>query len=348
MKRKIVFFDAKPYDIESFESHLDPKEFSLSFVSDRLSEHTASMMYGADAISLFVNDQVTEEIAELIDSYNIKLIALRCAGYNNIDLKAVYARKIHVVRVPAYSPYAVAEHATALLMALNRKTHKAYNRTRESNFNISGLTGFDLHGKTIGVIGAGKIGRVMVAIMKGFGTQVLIHDRYEDPELASDPQITFTDLDTLYSSSDIISLHCPLTDGTHHLIDERSLSLMKDGVILINTSRGQLIKTSALVEGLKTGKIGGAGLDVYEEESEYFFHDYSLSHIDDDNLARLLSFNNVLITSHQAFLTHEALTNIAETTYENLRAYFNERPLANEVCYRCDTTCVKETTGRCF
>ncbi len=348
MKRKIVFFDAKPYDIESFESHLDPELYSLSFVSDRLSENTASMMYGADAISLFVNDKVTEEIAKLIDSYNITLIALRCAGYNNIDLKAVYDRHIHVVRVPAYSPYAVAEHATALLMALNRKTHKAYNRTRESNFNISGLTGFDLHGKTVGVIGAGKIGRIMVSIMKGFGTEILIHDRYEDPVLAADPQISFTDLETLYKRSDIITLHCPLTEGTYHLIDEKALNLMKDKVILINTSRGQLIKTSALVEGLKTEKIGGAGLDVYEEESQYFFHDYSLSHIDDDNLARLLSFNNVLITSHQAFLTKEALTNIAMTTFENLKAFFGGAPLANEVCYRCDKECVKETKGRCF
>ena len=346
--KKIVFYDAKPYDIESFEAIADQGEFRFSFVTDRLRPDTASLMYGADAVCLFVNDQVTEETAELIASYGIRLIALRCAGYNNIDLKAVYSRKIHVVRVPAYSPHAVAEHAAALLMALNRKTHKAYNRTRESNFNIAGLTGFDLHGKKVGIIGAGRIGRVMISIMRGFGTKLLIHDRYRDPALLEDPMVSYVELPELYAESDIISLHCPLTDGTYHMINREAIGKMKQGVILINTSRGQLIDTAALLEGLKSEKVGGAGLDVYEEESEYFFHDYSLSHIDDDQLARLLSFNNVLITSHQGFLTREALANIAQTTVENLRAYFSDAPLPNEVCYRCESGCVKEEKGRCF
>lgn len=345
----IVFYDAKTYDISSFEAHNRDGRFTFTFISDRISLHNTALARGADAVCLFVNDQVDEKIAAALKEQGVDTIVLRSAGYNNIDLKAVYEQRIHVLRVPAYSPYAVAEHAAALIMTLNRKTHKAYNRTRESNFNIAGLTGFDLHGKRAGIIGAGKIGKIMIQIMRGFGMYVSVFDRYEDEKLKQDPMITYCELPELYRSSEIISLHCPLTPETHHLIDREAVSMMKDGVMLINTSRGQLIDTAALLEGLKDKKIGAAGLDVYEEESEYFFHDYSLSHIQDDQLARLLSFNNVLITSHQGFLTQEALDNIAETTLKNVDAARSEEsPLTNEICYRCGGECRKKTTGRCF
>ncbi|MCF7934315.1 MAG: 2-hydroxyacid dehydrogenase [Spirochaetia bacterium] len=344
----IVCYDAQPYDTASFDRHADDDRFKIVYVGDRISPANTALAHGADAVCLFVNDRVDEAVARSLAEHGVHLIALRSAGYNNIDLKAVYHHRIHVVRVPAYSPYAVAEHAAALIMTLNRKTHKAYNRTRESNFSITGLTGFDLHGKTVGIIGAGRIGRIMISIMRGFGTEVLVHDRHEPEELKSDPHISFVELPELYRRSDIISLHCPLTEQTHHLIDEEAVAMMKDQVMVINTSRGQLIDTTALVRGLKSRKIGAAGLDVYEEESEFFFHDYSLSYVHDDQLARLLSFNNVLVTSHQGFLTAEALDNIAQTTLSNISDYVQGSPLEHEICYRCDGPCLKSTHGRCF
>lgn len=345
---KIVCFDTKSYDIETFNAANSAFGFDITYIHDRLTAGTVALAQGADAVCLFVHDAVDSELARQLAASGVSHIALRSAGYNHIDLKSVYDHKIHVTRVPAYSPYAVAEHAAALLLTLIRKTHKAYNRTRESNFNITGLTGFDLHGKTAGVIGAGKIGRIMIRILRGFGMNVLVADHYHDSVFEDETGCRFTSVEEIYSTSDIISLHCPLTPDTHHMISREAIHSMKKGVIIINTSRGMLIDTLALIEGLKEGQIGGAGLDVYEEENEYFFHDFSMTHIDDDQLARLLSFNNVLITSHQAFLTQEALQNIAETTLQNIADFLEEKPLKNEICYRCGGDCKKELQGRCF
>ncbi|HOV15386.1 MAG TPA: 2-hydroxyacid dehydrogenase, partial [Spirochaetota bacterium] len=278
----------------------------------------------------------------------IGLVALRCAGYNNVDLKEAFGN-IHIVRVPAYSPYAVAEHAISLIMALNRKTHKAYNRTREGNFSINGLLGFDMFGKTAGVIGTGKIGKILINILKGFGMKILVYDLFPDTKFAKDENIEYCELDKIYKEADIISLHCPLSKETTHLINKESLSKMKPNVMIINTSRGHLIDTKALINALKDGKIGSAGLDVYEEESEYFFEDHSGNILNDDILARLLTFNNVLITSHQAFFTKEALKNICETTFNNIKDYFEGKNLVNEICYKCNQGfCSKKENGKCF
>ena len=277
------------------------------------------------------------------------MIALRSAGYNNVDFHAAY-NKIAVVRVPAYSPNAVAEHAMALLLSLNRKIHKAYNRTRDFDFRLSGLVGFDLCGKTVGVVGTGKIGRIFAQICKGFSMNVIAYDPY----LAKDNGLDYVDLDTLLAQSDVISLHCPLTESTHHIINEKSIQKMKPGAVIINTSRGQLIESDSLLNALKSGKLGGAGLDVYEEESEFFFEDFSQTVIRDDILSILVSLPNVIITSHQAFLTNEALENIAKTTIQNLDEFFADGPLANEICYQCKTgdigpNCEKRKSGeRCF
>ncbi|WP_321991149.1 2-hydroxyacid dehydrogenase [Marispirochaeta aestuarii] len=346
--KKIAFFDTKPYDRRSFEAQLDGRGFEISFFETRLSQKTADLVRGFDGVCAFVNDTIDEKVIEILKRENIGVVAMRCAGYNNVDLKAAY-KGVHVLRVPAYSPYAVAEHAMALILTLNRRTHKSYLRTRESNFALAGLEGFDLYMKTAGVIGTGKIGRIMISILKGFGMNILAHDPYPDQDFAGRECFSYVDPGTLYSRSDILSLHCPLTRETHHLINEEALEAMKPGVMIINTSRGGLIDTQALVEGLKGGKIGYAGLDVYEEEGDYFFEDLSGEIISDDILARLLTFPNVLITAHQGFFTREALANIAETSMENFRAYFNGGPLENEVCYRCDRPeCSKETAGRCF
>jgi D-lactate dehydrogenase len=261
-----------------------------------------------------------------------------------VDFKSAYG-KIHVVRVPDYSPAAVAEHAMALLLTLNRKTHRAYARTRDNNFSINGLGGIDLVGKTAGIIGTGKIGRVFAGICKGFGMEVLAFDPYP----ADDLDVKYVELDELLESSDIISLHCPLTPETKHIINSASLERMKNHAILINTSRGALIDTSALIEALKNRRIGGAGLDVYEEESEYFFEDLSDTIIEDDELSRLLTFPNVLLTSHQAFFTEEAMQEIAQVTMENVKAFEGGKPLENEICYKCDKNCKKKNNeGRCF
>ncbi|HOW59228.1 MAG TPA: 2-hydroxyacid dehydrogenase [Candidatus Omnitrophota bacterium] len=347
-KLKIAFFDAKPYDIDTFDGIQKDPSFQITYFNSHLNLQTAPLTKGFDVVCIFVNDTVTKEVAEILYQNGIKLIAIRAAGYNNIDLQAIF-KKIHVVRVPAYSPHAVAEHAVALMLTLNRKIHKAYYRTRDNNFTLGGLLGFDMHKKTAGVIGTGQIGKAAIEILKGFGMKVLAYDLFQDKAFQAKTGFDYVDLDTLFKNSDIITLHCPLTKETHHLIHDQTLAKMKQGVMIINTGRGMLIDSRALIEGLKTGKVGYAGLDVYEEESEYFFEDFSNSVITDDVLARLLSFNNVVITSHQGFFTKEALHNIAETTLNNIKEYFMKQNLPNEICYKCSTTsCPRKTTGQCF
>lgn len=347
-KIKIAFYDAKPYDIESFNKTNKSYNFSIKYFIEHLTGDTAIFSKGYDIVCAFVNDQISAEVINILLENGIKMIALRCAGYNNVDLNSAFG-KLHITRVPAYSPYAVAEHAIALLLTLNRKTHKAYNRTREGNFNINGLLGFDIHGKNIGVIGTGKIGKIFIDIMNGFGANIYAYDLHPDIEFAKKNNVNYTDLDTIYKNADIISLNCPLSKETYHLIDHDALSKMKKGVVLINTSRGGLIDTKALIHSLKSGHLGGAGLDVYEEESEYFFEDFSDKVVSDDILSRLLSFNNVLITSHQAFFTEEALKNISETTLTNIKDFFENGKLTNEICYKCSTgDCPRDKTGKCF
>lgn len=346
-KTKIAFFDSKPYDEETFNRINKRYNFELQYFKDRLKLETASLTKNYNVICTFVNDDISSEIISILKENQVSLIALRCSGYNNVELKYVY-KQIHVVRVPAYSPYAVAEHAVALMLTLNRKIHKSYNRTKESNFTLNGLMGFDMHNKTAGIIGTGKIGKALINILLGFGMNVLAYDVYSDKDFEREKGIKYVNLDKLYTESDIISLHCPLTKESFHLINDESIAKMKDNVMIINTSRGKLIDTKALVEALKQEKISFAGLDVYEEESEYFFEDFSSSFIDDDTLSRLLSFNNVIITSHQGFFTREALDNIAETTFKNIQDFFNDKPLDNEICYKCDGNCIHKEKGRCF
>ena len=348
MKPRIAFFDTKPYDRQFFETVNQGYGYDIKFFSSHLTIDNVSLTRGFDAVCVFVNDALTKEIIDSLHEYGIKLIALRSAGFNNVDLKAVF-KKIHVVRVPAYSPYAVAEHAVALMLTLNRKTHKAYYRTRDNNFTINGLLGFDMYGKTAGIIGTGLIGRKVIDILKGFGMNVVAYDLYPNDAYAAEREITYVSLNELYSQSDIISLHCPLTPENYHLINGAAIKKMKPGVMIINTGRGQLIDTLDLVEGLKRHKIGSAGLDVYEEETDYFFEDWSNTVVDDDVLARLTTFPNVLITSHQGFFTHEALSNIAGTTLENIDLFFNKNELPNEVCYQCkDNVCRNRGKSKCF
>lgn len=343
--KKISFFDTKPYDRIYFEKYAAEYSAEITFYEEKLRKNTVHMAEGSDAVCAFVNDNIDSSVIEELEKSGIGVIAMRCAGYNNVDLKAAYD-KIHVVRVPAYSPYAVAEHAMAMLLMLNRKLHRAYNRIREYNFSLNGLTGFDLHGKTIGIIGTGKIGRVFMDVCSGFGMNIIAYDPYP----VENSGINYKSLDELLKTSDIISLHCPLTKDSNHIIDKNSISKMKNGVYIINTSRGALIDSEDLLEALKSGKIGAAALDVYEEETELFYEDFSDTIIQDDVLARLVSMPNVLVTSHQAFLTHEALSNIAVTTLENLRDYFEGKELKNEICYHCskNNECSKKKTGRCF
>ena len=345
---KIAFFDTKPYDQRFFEQGNKAFGFDIRFLKDHLTRETVELAAGYDAVCVFVNDTVDAAVIEGLVQQGVQLVALRSAGYNNIDLKAAYG-KVHAVRVPAYSPRAVAEHAVALMLSLNRKTHRSYYRTRDGNFVINGLLGFDMHGKIAGVVGTGKIGRCLIDILKGFGMEVLCYDAYPDQAYAGAAGVSYASLDRLYQESDVISLHCPLTPETQHMIDENSIAQMKNGVMIINTGRGKLIKTQALIDGLKGGKVGSAGLDVYEEESQYFFEDFSNEMIDDDVLARLLTFPNVLVTSHQGFFTQEALTNIAQTTLGNIKDFFaGDGALANEICYRCDKDCLKKKGKRCF
>ncbi|MBM4152979.1 MAG: 2-hydroxyacid dehydrogenase [Kiritimatiellaceae bacterium] len=346
--KKIIFFDAKPYDREFFDAANRDRGYEIKYINNRLSVDTVSLTAGYDAVCAFVNDELSAPVLDILSQNQVRVVAMRCAGYNNIDLKAAFGR-IHIGRVPAYSPYAVAEHAVALILTLNRKTHKAYNRTRDSNFSLGGLLGFDLYGKTVGILGTGRIGQILAGILKGFGMRVLAYDHFPRPEWAAGAGVEYVSLEDLYRQSDIISLHCPLTSDTEYMINEQSLALMKDGVMIINTSRGGLIQTSALIQALKTGKIGSAGLDVYEEEDDYFFEDRSGEVLTDDVLARLFTFPNVLVTAHQAFFTHEALCNIAETTLSNLDVFFRNETMANEICYQCSKTCcVRVKTGKCF
>lgn len=324
---KIAFFDTKPYDKLWFDKL--NTDYNIKYLDYKLTPDSAAAARGCKAVVAFVNDTINNETIDELCALGVKLIALRCAGYNNVDLK--YAKdKISVVRVPVYSPYAVAEHTMALLLTLNRKIHKAFIRTRDFNFSLNGLTGFDLHGKTAGIIGTGQIGRIFIDICKGFGMNVIAYDPY--PMENSD--INYVSLDKLFAESDIISLHCPLTKDTRYIINERSLAQMKEGVVILNTSRGQLIDSDALLQSLKDGKVRGAGLDVYEEETAFFFEDYSSTIVQDDVLARLVSFPNVIMTSHQAFLTEEALQKIAEVTLFNLNQFYNGEALTNEVAYK--------------
>lgn len=313
---KLAFFDTKKYDIDSFDKPLQDAGIEVKYFETHLNEDTASLANGFDAVCVFVNDVVNEAVVNQLYGFGIRIIVLRCAGFNNVDLKAC-AGKIQVFRVPAYSPYAVAEHAMALLLTINRRTHKAYTRTRDFNFSLANLCGFDLHGKTVGIIGAGKIGKVFANICKGFGMNVLAYDKFP----STDSDLKYVELEELFSKSDIISLHCPLTFDTYHMINAMTIKMMKKGAVIINTSRGGLIDTDALINGLLDRKVGAACLDVYEEEADVFFEDRSGHILDDDKLVRLISMPNVLVTSHQAFLTKEALDNIAATTVDNLQKF---------------------------
>uniref|UniRef100_UPI0025EED7CA 2-hydroxyacid dehydrogenase n=1 Tax=uncultured Parabacteroides sp. TaxID=512312 RepID=UPI0025EED7CA len=315
MSYKIAFFGAKPYDIASFDKVNEHFNYDIKYFKGHLNPNNVVLTKEADVVCIFVNDTADAAVIDAMAENGVKLLALRCAGFNNVDLAAAKG-KLPVVRVPAYSPYAVAEYSLALMLSLNRKIHRAYWRTRDGNFSLNGMMGFDMHGKTIGIIGTGKIAKILIKILKGFGMHILAYDLYPDYKFAEEEGIMYTTLDELYHRSDIISLHCPLTEETRYLINDQSIDKMKDGVMIINTGRGQLIHTNALIEGLKEKKISAAGLDVYEEEGDYFYEDKSDKIIDDDVLARLLSFNNVIVTSHQAFFTKEAMHNIAETTLQ--------------------------------
>ena len=323
---KIVFFGTQPYDRESFDTLNSNGTYGFDIVyhHSHLTPDNAILARGADGVCIFVNDTADRETIGRLAAMGVKLIALRCAGFNNVDLMAAAECGIGVVRVPAYSPHAVAEHAVALLLALDRKVHRAYWRTRDGNFSLHGLLGFDLYGKTAGIVGTGRIARALIGILKGFGMEVLAYDIHPDEHYAREAGIA-------YRRADVISLHCPLTEQTRYMINSDTIALMKPGVVLLNTGRGQLIHTEALIEGLKQRRIGAAGLDVYEEEAGYFYEDTSDRIMGDDVLARLLSFNNVLVTSHQGFFTREALENIARTTLDNIRAFAAGGPLVNEV-----------------
>ncbi len=327
---KVTFFSTQPYDQRSFDEHNKRYAFNIKFLDVQLNEQTATLAQDADAVCAFVNDRINGSIIRQLRESGVKVLALRCAGFNNVDLVAAKEHDLKIVRVPAYSPNAVAEHAVAMIMTLNRKTHKAYNRIREQNFSLNGLLGFDLYGKTVGVIGTGNIGQVFCKIMKGFGCEVIAFDIHPDEELLR-MGIRYTALKEVLEKSNIISLHCPLNDQTRYIINADAIDSMKRNVMLINTSRGGLIDTRAVVGGLKSGKIGALGIDVYEQEEKLFFRDLSEVIIEDDVISRLSSFPNVLITAHQGFFTQEALAQIAETTLANLKAFQQNQPLVNEV-----------------
>jgi D-lactate dehydrogenase len=327
---KVTFFSTQPYDRKSFEEHNQKFGFEIKYLDVQLNEQTAALAKGADAVCAFVNDRIDASIIHQLTSLGVKVLALRCAGFNNVDLKAAKDNYLTVVRVPAYSPHAVAEHAVAMIMTLNRKIHKAYNRIREQNFSLNGLLGFDLYGKTVGVIGTGNIGEVFCRIMLGFGCNVVAFDVKENEELKK-AGVKYYSIKDLLPRCDVISLHCPLNEHTRYLINDDTIGLMKDHVMLINTSRGGLIDTRTVVKGLKSGKIGALGIDVYEQEEKLFFRDLSEAIIEDDLISRLSSFPNVLITAHQGFFTNEALTQIAETTLSNLKRFADKQPNVNEV-----------------
>lgn len=327
---KIAFFATKEYDKKIFDKYNKKYAYDITYFDSNLNRETAPLANGYDAVCIFVNDVVDEETIKILKENGIKLIALRCSGFNNVALNKLNG-DIKVVRVPSYSPHAVAEHATALLLEINRKIYKAYQRTKKYNFTLDGLLGFDVYGKTVGVIGTGKIGKEFCKIMKGFGTKVIAYDVYKDEEAEKEIGFKYVELDELLSKSDIISLHCPLTKENEDLINSSSIEKMKKGVIIINTSRGQLIDSNSLIEELEKGKIGGLGLDVFDEEGEYFLNDMSAEYKRNKNLSLLLSMPNVIITSHQAFFTKEALNKIAEDTCENIKEFFETGECVNEV-----------------
>ncbi len=318
---KVAFFDTKPYDIPGFDHYSANSDLQIKYFETRLNEDTVSLAQGYDAVCVFVNDTVSAAVVEKLYKMGVKVLVLRCAGFNNVDIRACQG-KLPVYRVPAYSPYAVAEHAMALLLTINRRTHKAYIRTRDFNFSLQGLAGFDLHGKTVGIVGTGKIGRVFADICKGFGMNILAYDKFP----AKDSGLHYVELPELFEKSDIISLHCPLTEETRHIIDAASIARMKKGVTIINTSRGALVNTEDLINGIKDKKVGAACLDVYEEEGDFFYEDFSGHIVQDDKLVRLIAMPNVILTSHQAFLTQEALDSIANTTIDNLTRFFQGNP----------------------
>lgn len=321
----IGFYDAKPYDIKYFDLINKDYLFNIKYIEGRLNEDTVRLSEGCDAVCAFVSDDVSDVVIDELVKNNVRLIAMRCAGYNNVDVK--YAQgKIELVHVPAYSPYAVAEHAMAMLLTLNRRTHKAFLRTRDFNFSLNGLIGFDLFNKTVGVIGTGKIGSVFIDICRGFGMNILAYDIHKN-----NPYCEYVDLDELFRRSDIISLHCPLNRETYHLIDKESISKMKKNVFIVNTSRGALINSEDLLDGLLKEDVGGACLDVYEEEVDLFYEDNSQMIVRDDILTRLICLPNVIVTSHQGFFTKEALVNIASTTLENIILYFRDGKLPNKI-----------------
>lgn len=344
--KRVAVFDSRDYDKPSFLEYGKNYDIEYVFFEDKLNKDTVSLVKGFDAVCVFVNDILDKEVIDAIYSYGIDIVCLRCAGFNNVDTKAAFG-KVHVYRVPAYSPYSVAEHAMALLQTSNRRIHKAYNRTRDYNFSLNELTGVDLFGKTIGVVGTGKIGKAFINICKGFGMNVIAYDKFPDPNL----DVEYSSLDDLFRRSDFISLHCPLTSENAHMISENSISLMKKGVGIINTSRGGLIDGKALLNGIKERKVGFACLDVYEEEGNIFYEDKSGHILNDDTLRDLISMPNVIVTSHQAFLTKEALNNIAETTTLNLIKHFSgEGNIDNEICYSCGNmaNCKKVRRKHCF
>ncbi len=318
---KFAFFDAKPYDKVGFDRCASGTGLSIKYFETRLNEDTVSLARGFDGVCVFVNDVISRTVVDQLYDMGVEMIALRCAGFNNVDIRACKGR-LRVFRVPAYSPYAVAEHTMAMLLTVIRRTHKAYIRTRDFNFSLNGMVGFDLHGKTIGIVGTGKIGQVFAQICQGFGMNILAYDKYPNASLG----LNYVELPQLLAESDVISLHCPLTKETRHLISREAIAAMKKGVVILNTSRGSLVDTDALIDGIKEKKVGAACLDVYEEEANLFYEDFSGHIVQDDKLVRLLAMPNVLVTSHQAFLTEEALGNIAATTVDNILRCFKGDP----------------------
>ncbi len=343
---KIAFFDTKAYDKPSFDKYAKEHGVTVKYFETKLNEDTVDLAQGYDGVCVFVNDTVNAAVIDRLYELGVRLVALRCAGFNNVDVKYAHG-KLHVFRVPAYSPYAVAEHTMALLLTSIRRIHKAYIRTKDFNFSLGGLTGFDLYGKTVGIIGTGRIGRVFADICRGFGMKVLAYDKFPSESFANGDTVRYVTLDELLRESDIISLHCPLTDDTYHIIDGEALEKCRRGVVILNTSRGALVDAEALLAAIKSRKVGAACLDVYEEEADLFFEDKSGHILEDDVLARLISMPNVIVTSHQAFLTEEALENIAETTVTNLVTFAEKGQCANEICFRSEG--VEDCRdGKCF
>ena len=327
---KILFYDTKPYDKKLFEDYNKNYGFEIKYLETKLNSETAPLAAGYDAVCIFVNDIADKETLDTLKNCGVKLLVLRCAGFNNVDIQNL-PEGLKVVRVPRYSPYAVAEHAVALLLSVDRKIYKSYQRTKKYNFTLNGLLGFDIHGKTVGVIGTGKIGKVFIQIMKGFGTEVLAYDVYQDKEAEKELGFRYVDLDELYAKSDIISLHCPLTKENENMINKESMAKMKDGVYIINTSRGKLINSDDLIKALSSEKIGGVGLDVFDDEGDFFLNDMSNSYYRSPELSILLSMPNVVITSHQAFFTKEALNKIGQVTMDNIKSFFETGECENFV-----------------